>query len=317
MADGGTALEQQVVEAQELAARLPGLQLDLKAAEAELGAADLGLTRARNSWDEAKAASAAARLPHLRAWRALLTGRYGRTREEAQAAEDAAEAAVQAARQTLQHRQTARDNAAARTSTALTAANALPALRQTARLEQLRTAGDPLVAQVEAVDADIARVDDLLRELGEADSALARADDAVREASRRLGSAKSWGTYDTWFGGDLISSMVKHDRIDESNDSLRQVGSALATARRELADVDVDLSADPLVVDSFLKTTDIWFDNFFSDISVQGRITDHLGSIERLRTRLGELRTRVADRLRATRAERQVLLGRRAELLDA
>jgi len=317
MVDGGTALEQQVVEAQELAARLPGLQLDLKAAEAELGAADLGLTRARNSWDEAKAASAAARLPHLRAWRALLTGRYGRTREEAQAAEDAAEAAVQAARQTLQHRQTARDNAAARTSTALTAANALPALRQTARLEQLRTAGDPLVAQVEAVDADIARVDDLLRELGEADSALARADDAVREASRRLGSAKSWGTYDTWFGGDLISSMVKHDRIDESNDSLRQVGSALATARRELADVDVDLSADPLVVDSFLKTTDIWFDNFFSDISVQGRITDHLGSIERLRTRLGELRTRVADRLRATRAERQVLLGRRAELLDA
>jgi hypothetical protein len=110
--------------------------------------------------------------------------------------------------------------------------------------------------------------------------------------------------------------MVKHDRIDDSNDSLREVGAALANARRELADVDVDLSADPLVVDSFLKTTDIWFDNFFSDISVQGRITDHIGSIDRLRARLGELRTRVADRLRAARAERDVLVRRRAELLE-
>ena len=316
MADGGTPTHAQITETEGVAAPLQDLRLEATAADAEVGAADLALTWARDAWDRAHADAKAARLPHARAWGALVRGHYSRARDEAQAAEAAASDAVAAARQKLQNAQTARDNARARVSTALAAATALPAMRQARRLADLTAAGDPLVAQVAALDADIARVDGQLRELTEADDALARASDAVREASRRLASAKSWGTYDTWFGGDLISSMVKHDRIDDSNDSLRQVGAALATARRELADVDVDLSTDPLVVDSFLKTTDIWFDNFFSDISVQGRITDHIGSIDRLRVRLGELRTRVDDRLRAARAERDVLLRRRAELLE-
>ena len=315
MADGGTPTHAQIAETEAVAAALQDLRLAATAADAEVGAADHALTSARDARDRAHADAVAARLPHLRAWGALLRGRYPRTRDEAHAAEVAATDAVADARDRLQHCQTARDNAHARASRALTAATALPAMRQARRLADLAEAGDPLVAQVEALDAELARVDALLAELGEADDALARASDAVREASRRLASAKSWGTYDTWFGGDLISSMVKHDRIDESNDSLRDVSSALATARRELADVDVDLSADPLVVDSFLKTTDIWFDNFFSDISVQGRITDHIGSIDRLRTRLGDLRTRVADRIRAAKGEREVLLRRRAELL--
>jgi hypothetical protein len=315
MADGGTPTHAQIAETEARAAPLPDLRLEATAADAEAGAAELALAWARDERDRAHADAVAARLPHLRAWGALLRGRYPHARDEARAAEAAATDAVADARQKLQHRETARDNARARVSTALAAATALPAMREARRLADLTEAGDPLVAQVEALDADLARVEALLTELTEADDALARAAEAVREASRRLASAKSWGTYDTWFGGDLISSMVKHDRIDESNDSLRDVSSALATARRELADVDVDLSADPLVVDSFLKTTDIWFDNFFSDISVQGRITDHIGSIDRLRARLGELRTRVADRIRAAKDEREVLLRRRSALL--
>jgi hypothetical protein len=139
--------------------------------------------------------------------------------------------------------------------------------------------------------------------------------EAVRHASRTLESAKSWGTYDTFFGGDLISSMVKHDRIDDSNDELRKVRSAIATARHELADVDLDLTADPLEVGSFLKTTDIWFDNLFSDLSVQGKLTDHIRSIERLNGRLAALRVRVGAELRAAQQERDLLVRRRAELL--
>ena len=317
MADGGTPTHAQIAETEAVAAPLDGLRLEAAAADAEVGTADLALTWARDAWDRAHDDAEAARLPHARAWGALLRGRYSRARDEAQATEVAASDAVAVARQRLQHAHTARDNAHARASTALAAATALPAMRQARRLSDLAAAGDPLVTQIQALDSDLARVERLVTELTEADDALARASDAVREASRRLASAKSWGTYDTWFGGDLISSMVKHDRIDDSNDSLREVSAALATARRELADVDVDLSADPLVVDSFLKTTDIWFDNFFSDLAVQGRITDHIGSIDRLRARLGELRTRVADRLRAARAELDVLLRRRSDLLDA
>ena len=38
--------------------------------------------------------------------------------------------------------------------------------------------------------------------------------DRARRRPRELGSADSWSAYDTWFGGGLVSSAIKHDRID-------------------------------------------------------------------------------------------------------
>lgn len=315
MADGGTPLEQQIAEAEALAAQLPELTRTASALVDRVAAAELAVTHERATWARAHEDATAVRLPHLRAWGALLTLRYRSTRDAAQKAESDAVAVVAQAQAVLAAHQREQENLRERTSRLLVAANSLPALRQARRLEVLRTQGDPLATQVDALDADLARTDDRLRELTEADTALARAVEAVRAATRRLESAKSWGTYDTFFGGDLISSMVKHDRIDDSNDELRKVGSALATARRELADVDLDLAADPLEVDSFLKTTDIWFDNLFSDLSVQGKLTDHLRSIERLQGRLSQVRVRVGTELRATQDEHDRLARRREELL--
>jgi hypothetical protein len=49
----------------------------------------------------------------------------------------------------------------------------------------------------------------------EIDEALRAATDAVQAlwvATERLGSAGYWSTYETWLGGGVIGSMVKHDR---------------------------------------------------------------------------------------------------------
>jgi len=316
MADGGTPLEQQIAEAEALAEQLPELTRTASNLVDRVAAAELAVTHERATWSRAHDDATAARLPHLRAWGALVTLRYRSTRDAARAVEDDTAAVLAQAEQELAERKREQENLRARTSRVLVATNGLPALRQARRLEELRAQGDPLAAQVDAVDADLARADDRLRELAEADTALGRALEAVRDATRKLGSAKSWGTYDTFFGGDIISSMVKHDRIDESNLELRKVGSAIAIARRELADVDVDLAADPLEVGSFLKTTDIWFDNLFSDLSVQGRLTDHLRTIERLHGRLAQLRVGVGAARLAAQQERDLLARRRQELLD-
>ena len=101
-------------------------------------------------------------------------------------------------------------------------------------------------------------------------------------ALEKLDSASSWGTYDTWFGGDIISSSIKHSRIDDARATMNAVQTQLAAARRELADVGMDISAPDLARVSEGRTLDIWFDNFFSDLSSQSRIGDGRAKVQQL-----------------------------------
>ncbi len=119
------------------------------------------------------------------------------------------------------------------------------------------------------------------RELDEALAAVAQARRRVGEARERLGSAHSWGTYDTWFGGGLFSSMIKHERIDEADRAMGQVDAALETVRRELADVGVG-PVGSVGIDPLHRTLDVWFDNFLSDLGTQGRIKDAQGRLDGL-----------------------------------
>src|SRR5690349_3839737 len=80
---------------------------------------------------------------------------------------------------------------------------------------------------------------DQLREIAEARDACEQAMGALTEAQRKVDSARSWGTYDTWFGGGLFSSLIKHDRIDDAEQYMRAVDAALDRLRRELADVSM------------------------------------------------------------------------------
>lgn len=114
-----------------------------------------------------------------------------------------------------------------------------------------------------------------LREIREAQTACEAALASLADAQRRIDSARSWGTYDTWFGGGLFSSLVKHDRIDRAETYMRAVDQALNRLRRELADVHMDGAAIGGVgVTDLTRTLDVWFDNFFSDLAVQSRLKD-------------------------------------------
>jgi hypothetical protein len=114
-----------------------------------------------------------------------------------------------------------------------------------------------------------------LREIREAQDACEAALTSLGEAQRKVDSARSWGTYDTWFGGGLFSSLVKHNRIDEAEGYMRSVDDALNRLRRELADVHMDGAAIGGVgVTDLTRTLDVWFDNFFSDMAVQSRLND-------------------------------------------
>ena len=121
------------------------------------------------------------------------------------------------------------------------------------------------------------------REINEAVLAGERALNSLREAKSRLNSARAWGVYDI-LGGGMISSFIKHSKMDDANEWLEQANYDLRRFAKELRDVP----GEELYVQTgdLASTLDIYFDNFFSDFIVQNRINEARAEIDRLINRV-------------------------------
>ena len=135
-------------------------------------------------------------------------------------------------------------------------------------------------------------------EVHEALDAIDHARHRVDEALDRLRTARTLGTFDTWFGGGLFTSWVKRDEMDRADVSMRGVDQALATVRRELADIGVEEPLGGVSTSRLHRSLDLWFDNIISDLDTQGRIKDAAGRVEALASALTTVRSRLDDRSR-------------------
>ena len=108
------------------------------------------------------------------------------------------------------------------------------------------------------------------KEIREAIRAGERALDSLQEANRQLNSARNWGLVDI-FGGNTISGLMKHMKVNNASRCVDDARRDLATFRDELGDIrDVEnLNID---IDGFLTFADFFFDGFVADIFVQSKI---------------------------------------------
>ncbi len=152
-----------------------------------------------------------------------------------------------------------------------------------------------------------------LMETGEAIAAADAATDALWQVDDVLRSASGWSTYDTWFGGGVIASTVKHNRMDEAARAAAVADQRLAVLRAELADITGPAlgTATQLTLNGGTRFADVWLDNFFDDLAVADRIrkaqqqvADSDDVIGRLRDRLTARDSRARARLDALEAER-------------
>lgn len=134
-------------------------------------------------------------------------------------------------------------------------------------------------------------------EIAEAQQAAQDAGQALDAAAGELRGADGWSTYDTFFGGDLLASMAKHNRLDRAAELVRAADAALAHLAVELGDVG-ERGVGELGVEGMARTFDIWFDNVFSDLSVARHIRDSRDRVEAARAAVDHVRGRLADRLR-------------------
>ena len=116
-------------------------------------------------------------------------------------------------------------------------------------------------------------VQTMLREIDEARSAGTTAKSQLSIAIEQLASAKSFSTWDTFLGGGMIVTAMKHNAIDNSEDTIHQAQMALHRFQTEVKDVQA-LEAESFVVErgEFIKMADYFFDDIFSEWTIHSRI---------------------------------------------
>ena len=126
-----------------------------------------------------------------------------------------------------------------------------------------------------------------IREITEAISAGNEAKIALRRALKSLEGAKDYSTWDTFLGGGLIATSLKHSKLDESENAIHAAQRSLQRFHTELLDIQ-QIKADSLSVerDSFVTFADYIFDDIFSAWSTHSKINN---SIEHMNQTLSDL----------------------------
>ncbi|MGN0076730.1 MAG: hypothetical protein ACI38Z_07155 [Parafannyhessea sp.] len=95
---------------------------------------------------------------------------------------------------------------------------------------------------------------------------------SLREAQKALDSARNWGFVDI-LGGGLVTSLVKHSRMDDASDAIERAQTDLRAFAYALRDVS-GLTGVRLERDGVLEAFDVLLDNSISDLFVQSHIED-------------------------------------------
>ncbi|WP_098460821.1 hypothetical protein [Propionicimonas paludicola] len=152
------------------------------------------------------------------------------------------------------------------------------------------------------------------KEVGEAIAAADQASVRLQAAISELDSAESLADFDVFLRGGLLVDAMKYERIDRAVAALRSAGQALQRLSAEL--LDVDLPTIPgLDIPDLSRTFDVWFDNFFSDLEIRGRITAAAESSRRALSAVSGVRTELARRYSELVGEQEQLAQQRVAVM--
>lgn len=176
---------------------------------------------------------------------------------------------------------------------------------------------EPEVAQkIEQLANEELITKQLLSEIKEAEDAGDTALTKLGQAAASLHSASGYSTWDTFFGGGLIATHLKHEALDKTESYLHNAQIALQRFHNELLDVQ-DMSTNALQVetDGFVKFADYFFDDIFSAWSVHSKISTAREQVSRVQDdvhntirRLQEKHHKALRYLEALQQEKEAIL---------
>lgn len=113
---------------------------------------------------------------------------------------------------------------------------------------------------------------DYQREVNEAIQAANQSLKSLQLARETLNSAGNWGILDM-LGGGLISTFVKHSKMEDAERLVQQARTDLKRLQKELMDVDT-IAEFHIETGDFLSFADYFFDGLIADWLVQSRIKE-------------------------------------------
>jgi hypothetical protein len=180
----------------------------------------------------------------------------------------------------------------------------------------LTGSSDPRGAALLELADERGRLTAEVSEMSKAQQAADAADQALSQVQDRLGSASSWSTYDTYFGGGMIGNAVKHERMDEAAQAAAEADRRLAALRTDLTDIgSLEPTAPRLEVSSGLKFADIFFNNIFTDLAVGHQIRQAQENVDRSVQLVGQVRAQLAGQVSRAQARLTSIDAQRQELL--
>ncbi|MDD6212719.1 MAG: hypothetical protein PUB22_06195 [Clostridiales bacterium] len=107
---------------------------------------------------------------------------------------------------------------------------------------------------------------------------------ALADAEKHVNTARGFGIWDM-LGGGMISSAIKHSKMNDAQQSLNEAQFALQRFSRELEEVEMNTHTE-IKFEGIVQFLDIFCDNIFVDIWVQSKIKQTLKSIEEAKQRI-------------------------------
>ena len=160
--------------------------------------------------------------------------------------------------------------------------------------EQLKVSGSRVGLDILGIEEQIAQLKAQKREIKEAISAGRSAMGTADSILSELEDADGWNTWDMLGGGGIITHMAKHGHLDDAQALVEELQGKLRRFKTELADIQI--SADMQVnIDGFLRFADYFFDGLFADWAVGDRISESQSAVQKTRSQIGSMLTRLEN----------------------
>ncbi|SDY91306.1 hypothetical protein SAMN05421736_104170 [Evansella caseinilytica] len=159
-----------------------------------------------------------------------------------------------------------------------------------------------------------AEVELTLKEYDEAIRAGEAARDGLYHAQESLNSAKSWSTFDM-IGGGMISTAIKHSRIDDAKASIHDVQQELRHFQEELLDIKEQFQAD-IEIGGFLTFADYFFDGIIVDWAVHGKISESHKQVSEVLDQVNDLLNKLTDQSHHLQFDLDALQQQRNKMIE-
>ena len=130
---------------------------------------------------------------------------------------------------------------------------------------------------------------EVMEAIAAGNDALAQLDDVERELSR----AKGWGWFDLFSKKSLLSSIIKHAKLDNAQEAMDELNETIRRFNRELSDIHISNNVGRISMSGGMRFAD-WF---FDGLLVDGMTLSHIGDSQRECAALREDIEHAMDRL--------------------